>query len=269
MGMELKTCTKCKKELPANKGYFCASKSQPSGLYPSCKQCRRDYRNKNKDEINRKKMEYYYANREDINKKRRQKRKYNPEKYREQSRLNRLKNIEKARRQEKEAHRRNKEYRNKQSKEYYDKNKEIINKQQREYYAKNKEKLWKTRKKWRIENRERIYTLNHSRRIKEKNLKNDLTEEEWKDAKDFFKNSCAYCGEITDLTRDHFIPVHQGGGHTSSNIIPSCLTCNCSKKEKDFFKWYPSYKNYSKKREDKILKYLRYSKTKEQQLTLL
>jgi hypothetical protein len=52
------------------------------------------------------------------------------------------------------------------------------------------------------------------------------------------------------------------------NIIPSCMKCNISKNNSDFFIWYPKQPSYSKSREKKILKYLGY-KDKIQQLSLI
>ena len=46
-------------------------------------------------------------------------------------------------------------------------------------------------------------------------------------------NKCVYCGlEFTEEnipTRDHVIPLNQGGSHTMSNIRAACKSCNSSK----------------------------------------
>ena len=57
------------------------------------------------------------------------------------------------------------------------------------------------------------------------------------------------------------------GEYTINNIIPACRGCNGSKNDKVFSEWYPKYKHYSKKREVFILKYLKYNKQNNQQLT--
>ncbi len=38
---------------------------------------------------------------------------------------------------------------------------------------------------------------------------------------------CQYCGRQThDLTLDHVVPRHRGGGHTWENLVTACKTCN-------------------------------------------
>jgi 5-methylcytosine-specific restriction endonuclease McrA len=46
---------------------------------------------------------------------------------------------------------------------------------------------------------------------------------------------CYYCGKVITLktvTRDHFIPLTKGGTNEISNIVPACVSCNCSKGNK-------------------------------------
>ena len=39
--------------------------------------------------------------------------------------------------------------------------------------------------------------------------------------------SCQYCGREThDLTLDHVVPRHRGGGHTWDNLVAACKACN-------------------------------------------
>jgi len=43
------------------------------------------------------------------------------------------------------------------------------------------------------------------------------------------RHICAYCGgvfEAGDLTREHIVPVAQGGGHHWMNLVTSCRACN-------------------------------------------
>lgn len=155
-----------------------------------------------------------------------------------------------------------------------------------EYYKKNKEKILlqtkkfrETHKEMRAESSSRYKKLHkekikeylqrqntkelakkyaHKRRAKAKGLKATLTPEQWEQTKLLFDNKCAYCGKEKKLEQDHFISLYYGGEYTHNNIIPSCESCNKSKQEKYFFKWYPTYKYYSKAREKKILKILNY-----------
>ena len=42
--------------------------------------------------------------------------------------------------------------------------------------------------------------------------------------------ACQYCGrETRELTLDHVIPRHQGGGHEWENVVSACIPCNHKK----------------------------------------
>lgn len=53
-----------------------------------------------------------------------------------------------------------------------------------------------------------------------------------------FKNQCVYCGTKENLTADHVIPIAKGGYDALSNILPCCLSCNCSKQDRTYLEWY-------------------------------
>lgn len=41
------------------------------------------------------------------------------------------------------------------------------------------------------------------------------------------RHTCQYCGRQShDLTLDHVVPRHRGGGHTWENLVAACKTCN-------------------------------------------
>src|SRR4026209_367191 len=41
------------------------------------------------------------------------------------------------------------------------------------------------------------------------------------------RHTCQYCGRQThDLTLDHIVPRHRGGGHTWENLVTACKACN-------------------------------------------
>ncbi len=41
------------------------------------------------------------------------------------------------------------------------------------------------------------------------------------------QHTCQYCGRTgNDLTLDHVMPRHRGGGHTWENLVAACRTCN-------------------------------------------
>lgn len=67
------------------------------------------------------------------------------------------------------------------------------------------------------------------RRAKQKGLTANFTQRDWREAKRFFNNRCAYCGREAELHQEHFIPVSKGGGYTKNNIVPACKSCNSRK----------------------------------------
>lgn len=38
--------------------------------------------------------------------------------------------------------------------------------------------------------------------------------------------TCQYCGRKNNLTIDHVVPRHRGGGHSWSNLVTACAPCN-------------------------------------------
>jgi hypothetical protein len=99
----------------------------------------------------------------------------------------------------------------------------------------------------------------HRRRARKLNAIDDLTNDEWLYALDYFNHNCAVCGRPRGLwhtlAADHWIPLVKGGGTTKTNIIPLChgqLGCNNSKLNKDPEQWVRE--NYSKSKAGKIIK---------------
>ncbi len=52
-------------------------------------------------------------------------------------------------------------------------------------------------------------------------------------------HECHWCGcDITGrATVDHVIPLTRGGAHEPDNLVPACLSCNCSKGNKLVSEW--------------------------------
>lgn len=78
------------------------------------------------------------------------------------------------------------------------------------------------------------------RRRERKALVNEskLTKQDIIDLKNKFDNKCFNCGSDKKLNVDHFFPLSMGHALTENNRIILCLSCNCSKNNKnphDFF----------------------------------
>ncbi len=51
-----------------------------------------------------------------------------------------------------------------------------------------------------------------------------------------FDHQCAYCDRGAE-TWDHVVAVSKGGLTEPGNILPSCIKCNSSKKDRDIWEW--------------------------------
>src|SRR5690606_4751018 len=120
-------------------------------------------------------------------------------------------------------------------------------------------------KEWRKANPDKIKRYNEFRSL---HKKHNITNEEWIKCKEYFNNSCAYCGlhvdehyrkyngklQKIDLHKEH---ADHYGSNNIDNCIPSCLSCNVRKHDKDLEEWYKTEsEHYTEKRLNKILKWL-------------
>lgn len=80
-----------------------------------------------------------------------------------------------------------------------------------------------------------------------------VSSDDWSRCMQHFNSSCAYCGADTKLTRDHVKPVIHGGLNESVNVVPACLSCNTSKRDKDMLTWYTTQSFFSEERLNQIL----------------
>lgn len=153
----------------------------------------------------------------------------------------------------------------KYAKQYYTDHPEY----KKQWWSKNKERNKKYNKRWYQSHKENRRILDQKRYARKRQLVATLTEEQWEIIKSYFNCKCAYCGKEKPLEQEHFIPIANKGEYTHNNIIPACKNCNSSKNNMDFFDWYPKQKFYSKKREQKILKFLGYAQEDTQQPALI
>jgi hypothetical protein len=108
----------------------------------------------------------------------------------------------------------------------------------------------------------------HEYGLNRKSKKHEISDDEWISCKQYFNNSCAYCGlhidehykryagelKHNDLHKEH---VDDAGANDLSNCVPSCHSCNSKKRTKVFDDWYnDSNQNYTKERYDRIVRWL-------------
>jgi hypothetical protein len=97
-------------------------------------------------------------------------------------------------------------------------------------------------------------TYNHRRKSWKQSLPWQWTPADWERCKAAWGHRCAYCGASGELTQDHFIPYASPDcpGTVPSNMVPACLSCNCSKRDQSPFEWC-----HDPERISAILAYLR------------
>lgn len=113
---------------------------------------------------------------------------------------------------------------------------------------------WKKTEAGRASGRE----MAQRRRARERGVVQDLTEDEWQACLAAFDHACAYCGQAPDptLTQDHVLPITSGGGHTATNVVPACVSCNSRKHTSLLDEWYPAQPFYRPDRHARIVAYL-------------
>jgi hypothetical protein len=226
-----KTCSNCGAELPATTQYFHNRKDSKDGLRGNCKRC----------QLAREKIYFLDNHKKIIEQQRMRNKQVDSTKRSEYNKRYREKNPEKV----KETNRK-----------YKQNHKETIER----YRKKNYEKIKETMRLYRKSHPEKCREIRQRKSARKRNLPANYTDKQWTSTVAYFSSKCAYCEKEGSLTQDHFIPLSKGGEYTLNNIVPACLSCNSGKQAKDFFEWYPKQATYSKKREQKILKYLNYHK---------
>lgn len=119
--------------------------------------------------------------------------------------------------------------------DYYQQNPEPRRRSSVKWKAANPERAAENVKAWAAQNpdkRRETNVLRHARdRAKQAGAEAiDLTTNQWRAIQRYYNHACAYCRRTdTPLELEHVVPFEQGGGHTASNVVPSCPDCNTAK----------------------------------------
>lgn len=95
-------------------------------------------------------------------------------------------------------------------------------------------------------------------KYKKDGINGDVTAEQLKFMKKYFKNKCAYCGEIItpkNYTLDHIIPKIKGGTNNINNLVIACFDCNTKKYTMNIEKFYDKSESFTKDNYNKIIEY--------------
>jgi len=202
--MNYKTCSICKKSLPATDEYFNKNRSRRDGLATRCKECRSLIR-----------RESYAKNTKIISEYNRKWRRDNPDKY-----LNYL------------------ETKRNKYEESPDQHRIIV----AQYYQDNKDDKKKQVSKWKKSNPNKCRQYEHRRRKRINYAGGDFTAEELEERIEEQGFMCFYCSYPLedDYHADHFIPISKGGSNNIDNIVVACKSCNLSKNDKDPYEFMSS-----------------------------
>ena len=100
------------------------------------------------------------------------------------------------------------------------------------YNVLNKKKKRALEAAWGTKNPEKIKSYRANRYAHRRGAEGSHTDVEWVALCLLSKGICIYCQKPAKLTRDHFIPLSNGGSNYIANIVPACSNCNSSKKNK-------------------------------------
>ena len=240
--MKTKICSKCGEDKPLEEYY--KEVACKDGRRPDCKECNnfksKKYNSKNSQNIKASKKSYYKINIEE-------KLDWQKQYYE----LNKSIILD----YQKQQYNFNKEPKLEYQKQYYDLNKYKVAEQHKEYRKTNKQKISEYQEQYYSSNKEKIYKqkrqylksemgkaakarAGHNRRTKEKDTTNDLSAIQWNIILQLQNYQCIgeVCGHKyfyeVDPTRDHIVPVENGGGLTFNNVQALCPSCNSKKHTK-------------------------------------
>ncbi len=151
-----KRCTKCGRWLVASSVNFNKGKTGKYGLRAYCKECRKKYREANKEAKAEYDKKYREQNKEAIADKKKKYREQNKESIAKHSKEYREQNKEALAERKKKYREENKEAIAEHNKKYYEENKEAILEKQKEYKEQNKERIAEYHKEYYEANKESI-----------------------------------------------------------------------------------------------------------------
>lgn len=62
----------------------------------------------------------------------------------------------------------------------------------------------------------------------------EYTEDQWIALLEFCGGRCLRCGTRENISRDHVVPIANGGSNSIANLQPLCCSCNSSKGTKEY-----------------------------------
>lgn len=233
MENKTKKCNKCEVEYIRSSKYFYRDKSKKDGYHTICKNCSKEYAEKNKDKI------------------RAYQKKYNT-KYYKDNRKEILSNAT-------NYYKNNQEKVLSYQKKYYELNSKKVKSRQRKYILNNKEVVLKSKKMEYRKNIDKYRAARLRRKARVRMLEHDFTDSDRIKILNDFNGSCCLTGRGEDIHMDHVLPLSKGGGTVVGNIIPLAGELNLSKNDRNLFEWFENNKerlNLNRDKFNKLIEYL-------------
>ncbi len=86
-----------------------------------------------------------------------------------------------------------------------------------------------THRRWKRKNPKRMAHLKARRYAREQGAEGSHTFEQWEELKQQCNHHCVKCRKQKQLTKDHIMPLSEGGTDYINNIQPLCRNCNSKK----------------------------------------
>lgn len=127
------------------------------------------------------------------------------------------------------------------AKTWYAENKARCAELARIYYEVRKDEIKAYVKSWQRANSSKVRAYSRKSNLKRRALKlsahEPWTQADWQWTLDQFGGLCAYCRLRPGTTIDHVVPLSRGGADAIWNLLPACITCNCSKGPRTLSEW--------------------------------
>lgn len=115
---------------------------------------------------------------------------------------------------------------------YRQQHREILRQRQREWREANPAAYLEIHRRWKRANKALVNAATHRRRANLRGCSEHHTAEEWEALKAACEYTCLACGRRepeVELTRDHVVPMSEGGSNAITNLAPLCRSCNSFK----------------------------------------
>ncbi len=226
----LKRCSKCEEMFPATSEYFHRQKTCQDGLRPDCKKCA----------CNRVKV-WEQENPDKVKARQEQRKISGAKAAADKKRYTNHK-------QEILARQRQSPTRKTAYAQYRATRRALYAQLWQDWYSRNKEVRKAYDRAYKKVHQEEYRVISQRRSARKRALPDTLTYDQWLNSITYWQGCCAYCGKELGQTPtvDHWIPLNNPScpGTVAENIVPACVSCNCSKNDTDPLKWLSSKFGY-------------------------